>query len=256
MGSLLDTLLSGTHGRNTTLRRMPFCHTTPKCVLLSLLLSGVLKTRYCTLFNESLIYLFYGRPAYIKTSRKKENETIFFPTTLIFKPDCPVKIKSVFPFDTGGFESFMREELLPGSYLLTDFDLGNNFDEATQWIQEIFGSNENYCYGKANREYRNGLHAPRMNDYFRLLNSSGEINADDRKYSFEVQVVSDIIISGSVEAVAVPTPALSDKLKEIISNEWHAEVVDYSPTAGADMNCLKGSIITEVFRYFGEKEYI
>src|SRR6266403_3124931 len=82
---------------------LPLVHTSRCEHLPGIASSNTLEPHPCTIFQESLIYLFYGRPAYRSRVGIKGGEPIALcPVCLVFKPRTISRsLHRVFPCDTG-----------------------------------------------------------------------------------------------------------------------------------------------------------
>lgn len=60
-----------------------------------------LKPETCRHFNEKILYLFYGRPAYRTESAGFTDLSFNLPIIFVFDPERIEQIRAIYPFDTG-----------------------------------------------------------------------------------------------------------------------------------------------------------
>lgn len=209
---------------------LPLCHTTTEGFFMNIFMSRFLSSPgTCPVWNEQLIYFFYGKPSYL-VSDEAENYTNDPPITLIYEAkDVELKkLKRVLPFDSGGFkrykfktgfkrENFTHEQpdekTIKGlvkllyennqSYLKDEVDLNKlaNFIRKCWPIKEI------------------------IQLYQRVMN--GEIQSSDQVYSIELQFTPNIQFSPKY--IVLPyTLFTSDFWDELnFKNEFPAIKVEY-----------------------------
>lgn len=124
---------------------LPLCHTTSEGYFVSILNSKALAPTPCNVYaNESLIYFFYGKAAYLIDKPNLQNVGRECPITLLYKFDdvLNIQIKRLLPFDSGGFDYYD----FPDGTSREMFEMKNLSDGAklAQLIQLIYGGNKEY----------------------------------------------------------------------------------------------------------------
>lgn len=210
--------------------RLPLTHCTKSEYFFDMVQERVLAKRQCRVFNEELVYLFYGRPCY-RPYRLEENTSLaaFRPVAFIFKPDIDVSIKRVFPFDTGAFSAGLYEQFIPANAQLDNFQIEPSLDAASRSVSFFFRSNKSYYLGKT----ASTAVAPPTNltvsSLLGMFRAQGLSKIDDRKSAIEIQSAGSIKLdAASVMAICMPGDYCEDdQLYRIITEEWGADVIDY-----------------------------
>jgi hypothetical protein len=88
---------------------LPATHMTDCWTLREALDDGILKVDYCSVFGEDLVYCFLGRPFYRPNPDVPANGMIDYASTcLILKPTITSSVVRIFPFDSGGFDLYLK----------------------------------------------------------------------------------------------------------------------------------------------------
>lgn len=112
--------------------------------------SGYLEPRFCKLFGEDLVYLFYGGVFYRPNNKPTQNVSEL-PIAFVFSPRVLAQIARFYPFDTGALATgrfgLWSTSLTP---LLNDFKVNGDHHHTVprRMIYHLFSSNESYLHGK------------------------------------------------------------------------------------------------------------
>jgi hypothetical protein len=105
---------------------------------------GTIKPQRCTVFNEDLIYAFYGRPAY----RSRYDDSIGLvaraPVIVVLSPDLVVSGTRLYPFDTGAYAAGRYQRWLHSNTVVDDFAQPATSEAARLHVSAFFQSYENY----------------------------------------------------------------------------------------------------------------
>ena len=98
---------------------LPLIHTTKSKRLAAIAESGILSPRPCSIFEEPILYLFYGRPSYRDTNSLPQRDISLCPVCFIFRPETVSKnLARIYPFDTGASTGEMyKPEINPDEAL-------------------------------------------------------------------------------------------------------------------------------------------
>src|SRR5215218_641104 len=90
------------------LPRLPLFHNCDGLSFRDILSVDQLKPSKCSVFNEDLLYFFYGRPAYraVKDGNAVSSNSLY-PICIVVRPDAPLSPVRIAPFDTGAFAKGM-----------------------------------------------------------------------------------------------------------------------------------------------------
>lgn len=145
---------------------------------------GYIKPTKCDVFNEDLIYLFYGRPAF-------RWDTPHSPIVFVFKTDARFQPVRIFPFDSGAYDNKLYGEEFCSKYKLTDYQLNICEEEIPSFIRRVWETNVNYYDGRKPDEavYEENDIAER---YQRFVYSREYGYADTRAFTLELQIGNPI----------------------------------------------------------------
>ena len=238
--TMFKTIVQGHTGMEAEL---PLIHTS-RCEFLPRFTTGhTIEARHCDVFAESLIYLFYGRPAYRSENGKGYGEAICLcPICFVFKPNTVSKsVHRVFPCDSGAVdESKFEPDIHPSD--LGDLELQPTIESAQRLVNLVFSTNRNYFYGQVELQsaFVNGTLIKRYCD---LLERPGPVSFDDRRSAIEIQANQAISLKDQLMFVVVPREILEDKsIRQTISRVWKCDIIEY-PTFNGDAPTAYYSVV-------------
>jgi hypothetical protein len=166
--------------------------------------SGQLQPSYCPVFEEALLYLFYGRPAYrVNLQAQSSGIEAYVPVCFVMKPQILVKPRRLFPFDTGAFpimEAAFHHRMIRG-----DFSLGTNPELVDKLVALFFGNLSNYYDNKP----IDGVAIPpfefEAHSYYRLINDQLKAKYDERISAIEIQLSYPVPLEPNTIAVIMPS---------------------------------------------------
>lgn len=234
-----------------TTSRLPFVHSTDAHGLRSMTMQNAIIPQPCNVFEpERLTYLFYGRPSYRPNEHVgATTHTALLPVCLIFKADAAIKIKRVFPFDSGAFQndfldSFLHPKMSLGDFLLTA-------DPATpgKLISYVFGTNENYVKRKLQRTDPEHADDFEVQSYLDIASAKGTNKFDIRSATIEVQTEESLNFSDTVEAVILPSSLEGSPTHQALVKNG-AQVIFYQSIDMLSPNTYTSEISTICRSYF------
>jgi len=177
---------------------LPLCHTTTEGFFLNIYDSKTIKAeKQCPVYNEFLVYFFYGKPSYL-VEKELENYTDDPPITLIYNVNDLKnhKIKRIVPFDSGGFSRYKIKR---------GYDLGNFTHDSPEIIslkgiiKLLYQNNE--CYLKDQVDIKEPEILAKkcwpikeMEKLYKRV-KLGEIKSGKQVYSIELQYAGEIEFS-------------------------------------------------------------
>jgi hypothetical protein len=191
-------------------------HTTKGQNIYKILEAGKLQAQPCPVFdNESLLYLFVGRPAY-KLSDIAASDYWLTPLVFVFRNPVTASPKRVFPFDSGAFkQKKMGEEF--ADFELDRFELEGDYAVLGKIIKVFFGSVSKYLRAEArNREsvateYSIGPKGFVILALSSLLMKPRSNEADDRASAIELQFDVDLSLNApDLKGVVIAEDWLDD----------------------------------------------
>jgi hypothetical protein len=84
-------------------RSLPLVHSTNAYCFADVVSDDFIRPEFCDHFQQNIVYLFYGRPAYRSENAEFTDLSFSWPIVFVFDPEKIKDIKAVFPFDTGAF---------------------------------------------------------------------------------------------------------------------------------------------------------
>jgi len=213
---------------------LPLVHTS-RCERFSgIAASNSLEPNDCAVFGESLVYLFYGRPAYRPSGHAAPGEGLpLCPVCFVFKPRTVSRmIRRLYPCDSGAVatERFAPEIT---SADLAALALEPQIESARRAVSLLFDRNAQYFVGKAvvGKTFASGTLERR---FYELLLRPGPVDYDDRKSAIEVQVDHAISLTDQLLFVVLPSEFLeAPAIRNVILNVWNCDPVRY-PTFHGD----------------------
>ena len=224
---------------------LPLIHTSRCEFLPSIISTGTLEPRPCEVFKESLLYLFYGRPAYRSTKGTKSGEPIALcPVCFVFKPRTVSRsVHRIYPCDSGAVaHDRLIPEITAGD--LHDLAVAPQIENARRMVSLLFEHNNRYFLGKvvSGKSFDNGSPEGR---FYSLLQRPGPADFDDRKSAIEVQLIHRISLAEQLLFVVLPKEFLEDPpIRNAIINVWNCDPITY-PTFNGDAPAVYNSVVRQ-----------
>lgn len=249
-----DTFASFVGKQSTDLRELPLIHSTECFKARQIASDGNLRTSKCDVFEDALLYFFYGRPAYrSRGGVKPSTEAELCPVCFVVKPDAiSGQIHRVFPFDsgasaTGKFAPYVTESTFE------DFEINGSLESVRRLVALFFETNGNYYLGRARDLTGKQWPDDETECYYGLISHAGKEWYDERRSAVECQIRDDVALHGNVLAVVLPTAFLEDQaMREKIEGEWDAKLIKY-PTYHGSIPSHYHAVIRDRLHGFLEK---
>lgn len=255
MKTLLDVLSSAS--LNTP--DMPIIHSTSLYNFRNILKQSKITSKKCPVFNENLLYYFYGKPSYrVATKSGARTDITYCPICFVLKPQCVSDFKRIYPFDSGAFHNGLYKAHLPKEFDLMTFHLGNDPEMPKRVVDLFFGSNRAYFFGDATRMNQLGPMDFEVQSYYQLITSSGETGYDDRRSSIELQSELNLTLSErSVCAIILPKKSLDDTdVFNAVIRRWKAIPITYNTFNGTKPSEYHGVIRELLSSFLEDHSYI
>lgn len=240
------------HHHPTMCEELPLIHTSRCEQLSSIATANALVPRHCDVFQESLTYFFYGRPAYRSAHGHQPGDSIALcPVCFVFRPrSLASHVHRVFPCDSGAVATNrFTPDVSQGD--LPELELERSIESARRVVSLLFQSNSAYFVGRvvSGQSFPSGHLTAR---FYALLQRSGPVGFDDRKSAIEVQTKDTIELKDRLSFVVLPREFLEEpKIRHAIVNDWNCDPVTYSTFAGdapASYYSVVREKVTERFR--------
>jgi hypothetical protein len=232
-----------------------------------------LQTKDCKVFKgESLLYFFYGRPAYrINSNGEAFSIPADLPVCFLFKPDCLSNYKRIYPFDSGAFFAGLYNLKKDAKELddfslepdklkeLDDFSLEPDQSTPPYVVAAFFGSNKNYYLNQVKKSLDDTFDELDFESiYYYALNSIKlPTPFDDRRGTIEIQSDNPINIAvDNLLAVVLPVKFTKDsEITDFVFNKCKAKILHYYACHCSPVEYI-GEIRREVMRFLEEKGYL
>ncbi|NFV78583.1 hypothetical protein [Magnetospirillum aberrantis] len=238
---------------------LPLTHTTDLYRFRSILETRTLQPRPCKVFGESLLYLFYGRPAYRPNQRVgNTSQNAYRPVCLLLGPSTAPPPRRAYPFDSGAFAGCVFERHMHNDMELSSFELFPLPDSARKVVSTFFGDNRAYYHGQARPDPRLPNFQFEAQSYHSLVADKAETPYDGRRGSVELQMSDEIkLMRQTVLAVALPNDFCDEAaILETIVKDWGADLLPYPSYHASPAEDVRGifDVVAEYLKrnhYFG-----
>jgi hypothetical protein len=239
--------------------KLPFVHMTRAYAFDEMLDENALQPTHCEVFDESLIYLFYGRPAYRAKDGRNARLEFEWPIVFVFDPDKIPQLKRVFPFDTGAFKLKLYEEFFDKRAKIEDFEIETSLEGIRKLVGTFYLDHKEYF--KNVPLGRRQFEAQGIYEMSRLPGVQGGRSThgtrDERSSAIEVQVSEPINFVGSLLAVVLPEPYLDDpEIRDALAR-WHVTAIEtYSTLHNLSSDAWVGQIYHIVRKLYERLGYL
>jgi hypothetical protein len=230
----MDSLRNAVRAHSQAGEELPLMHSSRCEFLGSLIKARVLEPGPCDVFDEKLVYLFYGRPAYRPRGRSLPGSpNALCPVCFVFKPHTVSgQVARAYPCDSGAVHKDVFEPRLKATDL-SRLELDPSIEAVRRYVNLFFSTNGDYYLGRARTLISAGLDdvGRRFHD---LLLSKGPSRYDDRRSAVEVQVRTPIDLCQQLLYVVLPREFMDDPdVRTAIYRVWNCEPIWY-PTFEGD----------------------
>ena len=217
--------------------------------------SPTLKTNLCDVFNEQLLYFFYGIPSYrLSKNNKSSKLSSLYPVCIvldIYKCGVPHRIIAL---DSGGFDNNIFKDFFHEKTSLDDLSLYPTIETGKKFVAAFYGNNKNYLYNNPLDDIKHNPLEFELEGYIELIRTKQISNYDDRASTLEMQYTQDIELDKTkVKLVVLPAILMDDpEVKKLLEEDWESTVETYT-TYRANPNEFMSTIKTKVLDFI-EKE--
>lgn len=179
----------------------------------------------CQVFNENLVYTFYGRPSYRLNAGGDEafNSQSYAPVCFILDQDATPP-KRVFPFDSGGFSFYAQH--LHRDHNLQTYEMDPSISNAQKLVGKFYGSNQAYLDMFPIQGLTFSPLETTLSNYYGLIASQAQ-GSDERHSSVEIQFDAPFDLMGKILAVVLPSAIADDATIQKSLASWNAIPLPY-----------------------------
>jgi len=195
---------------------LPLTHVTDGYSFRNIMAIGTLEPAPCRVFGESLVYLFYGRPAYRSAAELESNGLeAYWPICFVLEPDC-VPPKRIFPFDSGAFHHKRFMGFMHHDMIKEDFALDPDPSMPGRLLRLFWTNERSYYDAEDVSSFKPATLDFEAKSYAELIRSPVRAPFDERNSAIELQVDTAIPLKGNTLAVILPHAlATADMLARI-----------------------------------------
>jgi hypothetical protein len=239
---------------NQTFELLPLFHTCDAYNARKHIRKSALFAPKCDVFDEELVYLFYGRPAFkYKTEEGANRSLSLYPIAFVFDALQIPEIARIFPFDSGAMSAGMYKRHFHPEMTYLDFELKGDTSRISDLIIQFFQSNKRYLDFKNVDTDRDSFdfESQQLAELYRALSTEP---ADERRATIEIQAANGVSInSNSLTAIIVPEELAGDEsLKAFIKNNG-AIIETYPALVWNPSQCF--GILQQAARRFINQKY-
>lgn len=233
---------------------LPAMHSTNCVNSESMIKDDALFTTLCPVFEEPLLYLFYGKPSYKVSAKTATPRTDSLLSPCCFIVDtAQITAKYIFPFDSGAYKAGMYSKIIPDRISIHAFELDQDISLLPNFIRLFFGDNNNYLDGKCTVQDRFLSNSVTVS-LGELLKSTGTFPFDDRAKTVEIISDCSIKISDAVMAMIIPLPFLRNEyLDSFIRQNPTIDIITYYPHYPIDPSCQNEAVYQKAREYLSQK---
>lgn len=234
---------------------LPLVHYTNSFKFRDIVERGGLEAQPCPHFKESLLYFFYGRPAYRKISTPLADDS-YNPICLILKQQSLKNMRRAFPFDSGAFFDGCFDQHINKSMCIDDFLLSCSIAELSKIVTAFFGNNYNYYLGQYVKDKKFTYNDFEAKALYSILIETGKTVHDDRGYTIEVQTQLRMNLEKNIDAIVLPYSAFQNAvIQNTILNKWKAVPLLYDTYRGSRSEEYSGVIRDRIRLYLENSGY-
>lgn len=183
---------------------LPLTHVTDGYAFRDIMAQSRLSTSPCSVFDEPLLYLFYGRPAYRAAAELESNGSdAYWPVCIVLKPDAAVA-KRIFPFDSGAFHHRLFSRFMYHRMIKEDFELDIDPETPGKLVRLFWRDERSYFDADGSSGFTPASFDFEAKAYRDLIADRGRAPFDERNSAVELQVEAPIDLDGNTIAVILP----------------------------------------------------
>jgi len=191
---------------------LPLTHMTDAYRFRAVVEEGQLATSPCSVFNEPLLYLFYGRPAYrVAAQIEGTGQDAYWPICFVLKPGI-AGAKRTYPFDSGAFHHGRFADYCHRDMIKEDFQLDADPSSPGRVIGLFWDGARDYFDNIGFSDFVPDPLAFEAKSYFEMIRSNSNAPFDERHSTIELQFDQPIALKGNLLAVILPQCFATDEI--------------------------------------------
>lgn len=226
-----DNLLAPLSTAPVSARKLPYFHSCSGKAFRSILASGKIEKRKCNVFDEELVYFFYGKPAYrMPDLEANTRDSSRFPVCFVVTDLEDSEIRRVFPFDTGAMAYGIYADVCGPAVNPMNFEIGTDKNAISLFLGYLYASEKDYFLAQPQKAMKDiGALSFELQQIMSFILHYGASKWDSRAHTVEVQQDEEVnILSAPIEAIILPDSFLNDpRVADFLYNH-DIIAIDYS----------------------------
>ena len=224
---------------------LPVLHSCDAYSFRSIIESNVISISMCDVFNEKLLYAFYGIPSYRKNTERATKLMPNFPVCFILNFNNLNVFDKLYPFDTGAFFKIksIKADYFHENMDIDDFELEPSVESAVKVVKKFYLKNKKYLDNDPVVKVNDfDVMDYEVRSYAALISAENNSDYDNRVSTVEVIFRNNIVLSkDSLMQVIIPNSFLDD---QVISDKLKKEYFIKDPMG---YHTIRGNSV----EYFG-----
>ena len=185
---------------------LPLVHTTDWYEFQRMKGAGGMHPTLCDVYDEDLLYFFYGRPSFRKhmTVDSVSLRSLHL-VSLVFDASTLPPPKRVLPFDSGAFDAGLYRADLHPDMALTHFELAPSIQSVAQAVGTFYGTNLHYFRSQLRADLKVECDQLEAESFVSIIAAIKQSVADDRRSAIEVQI-AEVVEFARAKVLAVILP--------------------------------------------------
>lgn len=234
---------------------LPLVHSTDLYSFKNIARDEVVKVRPCGVYTgQSLLNMFYGRPAYRPHAKEKTlSARAFAPVCLVFNQTLADEAIRLMPFDSGAFHKHMMHPPMHPDMAMSEFELAIHANAPMKLINVFFETELNYFDDRPASVNYDPYDNLNVDSFYKLLRLGDNRDSDDRISAIELQFDRDVALINKVAAVILPGPYLdrAGVAKQI--EGWSAIAIPYDIQETFRPLEIYGAILNRLKDFYRDK---
>lgn len=239
--------------------QLPLVHATDMFCFRDIRRDGQLRPTECAVYNQPLLYFFYGRPSYRPHATKQTiTAKALLPVCFVMSRALMKNAIRMLPFDSGAFSSKRMHPPMHEKMAAADFELVVDINAPMRVVDMFYGNERSYFDAKARPSIQtyDQFNDLEIDSYFRLLSYRSNADTDDRLSAIEIQLDKPVDLIGHVHAVVLPKPYLDkDGILQQIES-WGAFGIPYNVKEEFIPREVQGSIFDRLTDFFEQENLL
>ncbi len=205
------------------IKTLPLLHNCSAYHFEQILASGFLDATDCKVFNEKLLYTYYGTPSYRLNFKTSTSNILNFLVCFIIDGEKAKGLYKIFPFDSGAFIHLpeFKSLLTKEDTEIDNFQLSPELKSAKKIVKSFYKTNENYIRETPDLMIDINDDQEDLLDYKNIIEYKDDSIIDNRKSTVELIFNTRIELSKDIiKQIIIPKDFLDNpKLISLIQEK-------------------------------------